>query len=83
MTHLPGGNTQPKADRMTFEEWLIHGVTSGWISPPDCSTHNMTPMRAWEEHEFNKGYDPCIITIRLWRDGFEHIGPNTPVQSTP
>ena len=56
---------------MCFRDWLHTGVTAGWIAMPDCMTHNAVPMRTPEEEEFEDGFDPCIIVMRLWKDGYE------------
>jgi hypothetical protein len=60
-------------EQQQFEEWLQRGLDAKWIAMPDCATHNATPLRAWEEHQFEEGYDPCIIVARLWRDGYQHV----------
>lgn len=57
-----------------FVAWLETGVAAGWVSLPDCSTHQGIPMRPREEAEFEDGHDPCIITMRVWRDGYKQDG---------
>jgi hypothetical protein len=57
-----------------FAEWIEHGVKAGWIAEPNCMTHNPVPLRPREETEFEDGYDPCIIAIRVWRDGYRQEG---------
>lgn len=56
---------------LCFWDWLDTGIAAGWIARPDCQTHNGVPLRAAEEQEFEDGYDPCIIVMRLWKDGHE------------
>jgi hypothetical protein len=80
----PDFDTPPEAvipdDVQPFLDWLQIGYSAGWIAPPTCETHHGSPMRPWEEAEFEDGGDPCILTARIWRDGFEHTDPSTPVE---
>ena len=48
-----------------FEQWLATGISSGWVTPIFCQTHDMTPMSDNEHHEFDQGFDPCIPVIRI------------------
>ena len=51
---------------MEFGEWLAFGMGQGWISQPFCETHEGGPHTDEELAEFEKGYDPCIVHIRLY-----------------
>lgn len=51
---------------MEFSVWLLNGIDRGWISPPDCVTHNSVPMTPEEDAEFEDGADPCIPASRIW-----------------
>ena len=56
-----------------YDRWLAHGITHKWISDPYCSIHEGEPLRDWEEDEFEDGGDPCILAVRLWKDGYEDV----------
>lgn len=56
-----------------YDRWLAHGITHQWISDPFCQTHDGGPLRDWEEEEFDDGGDPCVLTVRLWKDGYEDV----------
>jgi hypothetical protein len=34
---------QPGKEEMTFEEWLMYGISRHWNSPPICNTHDKFP----------------------------------------
>lgn len=51
---------------MTFEEWLMTGISSGFCSEPVCDTHDGIPMNEGEQNAFEDGWDPCIPAVRLW-----------------
>jgi len=51
---------------MTFEEWLQHGLTQGWVGPTICHTHDGLPMSEEEYEEYDRGDDPCIHILRLY-----------------
>ena len=61
-------------DQQQFDDWLSKGVSAGWVSTAGCIIHNPLPMRQWEEKEFEDGGDPCITIMRVWKDGYEHVG---------
>jgi len=67
-----------------FTIWLQRGIDAGWIARPECNTHQGPPMREWEADEFEDGADPCILVVRVWRDGYEHVTrPVHPVTDIP
>lgn len=51
-----------------FAEWMEFGASKGWVSLPVCETHVGLPLMPEEEEEFDDGFDPCIIAIRVWAD---------------
>ena len=61
-------------EQQEFNDWLFKGISAGWVSTAGCSTHNPLPLRAWEEQAFENGEDPCITVMRVWKDGYEHVG---------
>lgn len=72
-------STDPPSDDMTvyeqeqFVDWLEVGMAAGWISTPDCQTHQGVPLRDWEEYQFEQGSDPCVVVSRIWLDGYQHL----------
>jgi len=52
---------------MSFDEWLQHGLTQGWVGPAVCSTHDGVPTTRDEDLEWETG-DPCIHVLRLYED---------------
>lgn len=58
-----------------FLDWVDAGIDAGWVSPAGCMTHNALPLREWEEESIEDGNDPCILVMRVWKDGYEHLGP--------
>lgn len=50
---------------MTFEEWLVEGVSRGYCSPPVCNTHDGLPSEGDEDELWEEGFDPCIPAVRL------------------
>ena len=46
-------------------DWLLLGIKKGWCSPPACSTHDLIPMSAEEEAEWEEGNDPCQYVVRV------------------
>lgn len=53
----------------TQEDWIRYGVEKGWCSLPKCATHDALPLSPEEQKEFERGYDPCLLGIRLWEEG--------------
>lgn len=51
---------------MTFEEWLLVGITEGWVSPPVCTTHEGLPTMPEEDEAWEDGWDPCMFGLRIW-----------------
>lgn len=49
-----------------FVDWLNIGTEKGWVSGPVCATHNGLPNTEEEENEWEEGYDPCVIGLRVW-----------------
>lgn len=60
---------------MTFEEWVAQGVGQGWVTLPMCATHTYAPLRDWENDLLYAGDDPCILVMRVWKDGMEDFEP--------
>jgi hypothetical protein len=61
-------NTNQENTQQTFEQWLHHGYTQGWISPPVCYIHDGLPMSDQEADQLDEGDDPCIHIIRLYEN---------------
>lgn len=57
----------PNSD-MSINEWLVYGVDKGWVSLPKCATHDGIAGTPEEEDEWEKGYDPCQVVLRVWYD---------------
>lgn len=51
---------------MTFDEWILHGVSAGYCTLVVCNTHDGVPVTDEEGEEFEEGYDPCIPVVRIW-----------------
>jgi hypothetical protein len=51
----------------TFDEWLQEGISSGFVGPAICYTHDGLPLSEQEDVEFEEG-DPCIHILRLYED---------------
>ena len=51
----------------TFDEWLQEGISSGFVGPTICYTHDGLPLSQQEDEEFEEG-DPCIHILRLYED---------------
>lgn len=49
-----------------FNDWLQHGLSHGYISQPYCDVHDGVPITPAEGREFDKGWDPCIHSVRLF-----------------
>jgi hypothetical protein len=58
-------------NEMDYFDWRDYGISKGWISEPNCYTHDGVAMTEEEEAEFNEGGDPCIPMFRIWE---ENIG---------
>lgn len=58
-----------------FYAWLTQGIERKWISNPFCATHEIGPLREWEERRLDDGHDPCIIQSRIWVDGMDDTDP--------
>lgn len=76
MTHIVDPEVIAKeADDEAYADWLEAGIAAGWVSSDGCMTHNAIPLRDWEEALMDDGSDPCIIVLRVWKDGYEHYRP--------
>jgi len=53
---------------MTFDEWLQHGLTQGWVGPAVCAIHDGLPTTAEEDNGWSEGADDCIHVLRLYQD---------------
>lgn len=60
-----------------FYAWLEKGLERKWVSGPVCATHEGLPTRRWEDAEFEEGYDPCIVGMRVWHG----VQPDEPAQT--
>lgn len=49
-----------------FWEWVKAGVSRGWVSEPVCATHHGLPTTEQEDQEWDEGYDPCSLGMRIW-----------------
>jgi hypothetical protein len=49
-----------------IQEWVTHGIAMGWISHPQCDTHEVVPKTDTEWQKLDEGDDVCIWIIRLW-----------------
>ena len=55
---------------MTFEtvgDWIEYGTDRGYITEPTCYFHDIIPMTADEEQEFEETGEPdhCIWVFRI------------------
>ena len=74
MDPTPGISAElAKYEKEQFEDWLQVGVVAGWISDTGCAMHHGLPMRDWEEYEIDQGNDPCMVVVRVWMDGMQHV----------
>jgi hypothetical protein len=48
-----------------FWAWVRLGVKRGWISPPYCGVHEVTPLTRTEAKWVDEGSDPCVYVARL------------------
>ncbi len=53
---------------MTYDEWIQLGISSGWVGPAVCYTHDGLPTTPEEDWGFDQGGDPCIHILRLYDD---------------
>lgn len=53
-------------DYEAFFAWVEEGKKKGWVSGPICATHEGLPNTTEEENEWDEGYDPCILGMRVW-----------------
>lgn len=51
---------------LTKEDWLLVGLTHGWISEPTCIIHNTIPVTEEEDQIFTSGDSVCLYGMRLW-----------------
>jgi hypothetical protein len=51
-----------------FHTWLDYGLSKGWVSEPNCMTHNGLPSNDEEAAAWDDGFDPCEIGMRVWTD---------------
>jgi hypothetical protein len=65
---LPGSSSSAELAASLFWPWLEYGKRQGWISEPQCATHDGIPMTEAEELQWNDGEDPCQHIVRLWDD---------------
>lgn len=49
-----------------FAEWLSEGVRRGWVSEPNCDTHDGPNMTEEEAEAWEEGRDPCMVSMRVW-----------------
>lgn len=49
-----------------FWEWVKAGVSRGWVSEPVCATHQGLPTTKEEDDEWDEGFDPCSLGMRIW-----------------
>ncbi len=50
---------------MDFDQWLQMGLDSGFCSNQFCATHDSPPVTEAEYADFDGGYDPCVMSVRL------------------
>jgi hypothetical protein len=50
-----------------LHDWLDHGIDAGFCSEITCIQHDGTPFTDLESKAFDRGDDPCIPMIRLYR----------------
>jgi len=55
-------------NEMDYFDWRDYGINKGWISEPNCYTHDSAPMTTEEAMEFDEGGDPCIPMFRIWEE---------------
>lgn len=51
---------------MTIDEWLQIGYKNKWAFPPQCDTHEGTPLSDEEDRAFGDGEDPCVVVMRVF-----------------
>jgi hypothetical protein len=56
------------SDDTNFADWLEFGASRGWVSLPVCDTHTGVPLMPEEELDFEDGFDPCIVVMRVWAE---------------
>ena len=49
-----------------IDEWFGYGVEMGYCSEPVCTTHEGLPTTEEEDAEWEEGFDPCSVGVRLW-----------------
>lgn len=54
------------AEQDEFVAWMDTGIERGWVSNPTCITHEGLPVTEIEEKEWDDGYDPCSVGLRVW-----------------
>ena len=48
-----------------FNKWLNIGIRFDWITEPYCSTHDSPTMSDEEWQEWEDGFDPCSVVVRV------------------
>lgn len=56
---------------MTLEEWIDYGIKNGWCTAPICYTHEGLPVNEREEKDFEEGFDPCVVIMRMTENADE------------
>lgn len=69
----PECQTLPPAEFLAtqpdFWSWFEYGQAKGWVSEPDCITHNGLPGMPEDIAEmWDEGLDPCEIAARVNTD---------------
>lgn len=54
---------------LSIDEWIQYGVDRGYCSNLVCVTHEGIPLSEEEEKQWDEGYDPCSLGIRIWQEG--------------
>jgi len=50
-------------EEMSFDEWLLYGVTRFWNTPPICETHD-----GFAKTQSEKDENSCVHYIRLYQN---------------
>lgn len=51
---------------MDIYEWLQYGISRGWCSETHCATHDGVPSTEGEDADWEEGFDPCQVVVRIW-----------------
>ena len=59
---------------MSLEHWLKYGIDAGFCSEAVCESHQGLPTSEEEMDMWDAGEDPCVVGVRIYREGERPCG---------